>query len=216
MLTASTPVLLQNIRNIIFDFGVVILNIDYNLATQALKKLSRAGHEIVFSLRKQSPLFDQYEKGQISSAQFRDQLRQQYDLDATDEQIDDAWNAMLLDFPQERIDLIQALGSRYRLFLLSNTNDIHLRKFTELVRHSFSIPSLDSLFEQTYNSHLVGQRKPDAEIFQSILNQHNLKPEETLFIDDSIQHIESARQLGLRTLHLAPPLTLNQALANDR
>ena len=142
--------------------------------------------------------------------EFRDELRATYSITATDEEIDAAWNAMLLDIPQERIDLLLELGKKYRLFLLSNTNAIHMKRFNEIVAHSFTIPSLDALFEQSYYSHLIGKRKPDAVIFEEIVAMNGLRKEETLFIDDSIQHIESADKVGLKTLHLQPPLTINE------
>ncbi|MFD2245575.1 HAD family hydrolase [Pontibacter ruber] len=201
---------LTNIKNIIFDLGGVIINLDYDKSIREMQKYSRSGSPIQFTQRAQSRLFDLYETGNSTCEEFRDSLRREYDLEATDEQIDDAWNAMLLDIPKERIDLLRELGKQYRIFLLSNTNAIHLKRFNEIVAHSFTIPSLDSLFEQTYYSHLVGLRKPDAAIFEQILDENGLQKEETLFIDDSIQHVESARNLGLQTLHLQPPLTINQ------
>ena len=212
MLTESTAINLSGIRNIIFDLGGVIININYSLATEELRKYSTAPNPIAFSQKEQSALFDLYEKGEITSEEFRKMLREAYKIEATDQQIDDAWNAMLLDIPEERIHLLQALGSKYRLFLLSNTNAIHMQRFNQMVSESFSIPSLDSLFEQTYYSHLIGMRKPDQIVFETILRQNGLKKEETLFIDDSIQHIESARKTCIKTLHLTPPLTINQAL----
>ncbi|MEJ8757123.1 HAD family phosphatase [Pontibacter sp. H259] len=200
---------LQNIKNVIFDLGGVIINIDYHKSIEELRKYSKTGSDMEFTQKQQSHLFDLYETGNCTCQEFRDNLRQAYNLDATDEEIDAAWNAMLLDIPKERIDLLQELGKKYRIFLLSNTNAIHLKKFNEIVAHSFTIPSLDSLFEQSYYSHLVGKRKPDAAIFEQILAENNLNKEETLFIDDSIQHIESANKLGINTLHLQPPLTIN-------
>nr|WP_221627110.1 HAD family phosphatase [Pontibacter sp. Tf4] len=194
--------------------GGVIINIDYQKSLHELLNYSRTGTAMEFTQKAQSKLFDLYETGQSTCQEFRDSLRQEYDLQATDEEIDAAWNAMLLDIPKERIDLLQELGKNYRLFLLSNTNAIHLKKFNEIVAHSFTIPNLDSLFEQSYYSHLVGKRKPDAAIFEQILAENNLKKEETLFIDDSIQHIESARNIGLHTLHLQPPLTINSFFKN--
>ncbi len=207
---------LTSIKNIIFDLGGVIINIDYHKSIEELQKLCKENCQIQFSQKEQSHLFDLYETGNSSSEEFRDDLRKSYQMrDVTDEQIDDAWNAMLLDIPQERIDLLRELGKKYRIFLLSNTNAIHLKKFNEIVEHSFTIPSLDSLFEGAYYSHLVGKRKPDAAIFQLILDEHNLSKEETLFIDDSIQHIESARAMGINTLHLQPPLTINKFFENE-
>ncbi|QCR25062.1 HAD family phosphatase [Pontibacter sp. SGAir0037] len=201
---------LAQIKNIIFDLGGVIINLDYHKSIQELQRYCKSGRSIEYSQKAQSKLFDLFETGASTAEEFRAQLREEYDLEATDEEIDAAWNAMLLDIPQERIDLLLELGKKYRIFLLSNTNAIHLKRFNEIVAHSFTIPSLDSLFEQTYYSHLVGLRKPDAVIFEQILQQHNLQKEETLFIDDSIQHIESARKIGIQTLHLQPPLTINE------
>ena len=201
---------LANVKNIIFDLGGVIINIDYGKSIKELQKLCDGKCDIEFSQKEQSELFDLYETGTSSSEEFRDSLRKTYSIEASDEEIDEAWNAMLLDIPQERIDLLLELGKKYRIFLLSNTNAIHLKRFNEIVAHSFTIPSLDSLFEQSYYSHLVGKRKPDAEIFEQILTENDLNKAETLFIDDSIQHIKSADKLGIQTLHLQPPLTINQ------
>ena len=205
---------LSGIKNIIFDLGGVILNIRYQNALEAFQKLSTSQQTIAFTQQKQSRLFDDYETGRISDQAFREGLRRHYEIEASDAEIDAAWNAMLLDIPAERITLLQALSQKYRLFLLSNTNAIHLVHFTRLVAEGFAIPSLDSLFEKTYYSHLIGQRKPDAPVFEHILKRHQLHRHETLFIDDSIQHIEGARQVGLQTLFLAPPLTINEVFKN--
>lgn len=206
--------LLDGIKNIIFDLGGVIINLRFQLTHDAFRKLSQNGQELAFTQAQQSELFDAYETGRITDAAFREGLRRHYAIEATDAEIDEAWNALLLDIPAERIALLQDLGKKYRLFLLSNTNAIHLVKFTQIVADNFSIPSLDSLFEQTYYSHLIGQRKPDAAVFEQILAQHHLAPAETLFVDDSIQHIEGANKVGLRTLFLAPPLTINEAFTD--
>ncbi|WP_299989262.1 HAD family phosphatase [uncultured Pontibacter sp.] len=206
---------LTSIKNIIFDLGGVIINIDYFKSIRELEQYCAEGHTIEYSQRAQSHLFDLFETGNSSPEEFRQHLREAYHLNATDKQIDDAWNAMLLDIPAERIELLRELGKKYRIFLLSNTNAIHLKRFNEMVAHSFTMPSLDSLFEQAYYSHLIGQRKPDAIVFEQILEQNGLKREETLFIDDSIQHIESAQKVGLQTLFLEPPLTINQVFKDE-
>ncbi|WP_242920237.1 HAD family hydrolase [Pontibacter liquoris] len=200
---------LDSIKNIIFDLGGVIINIDYNKSIQELQKLCKANCDIAFSQKEQAHLFDLFETGDSSPAEFRDDLRKVYGIEASDAEIDAAWNAMLLDIPKERIDLLLELGKKYRIFLLSNTNAIHLERFNQIVAHSFTIPSLDSLFEQAYYSHLIGKRKPDEAVFEMIVAQNGLNKQETLFIDDSIQHIISAESVGLQTLHLQPPLTIN-------
>lgn len=208
------PVQLTNIKNLIFDLGGVIININYQLAADAFQKLSADGATIAFNQKAQSKLFDDYETGKITSAEFRDMIRREYHVKGTDAEIDAAWNAMLLDIPQERVELLQQLAKKYRIFLLSNTNAIHLEAFNKIIAANFPFPNLDVIFEKCYYSHLAGDRKPDAVIFERILQENNLNRAETLFIDDSIQHIESAQKLGIKTLHLAPPLTVNQAFAD--
>jgi FMN phosphatase YigB (HAD superfamily) len=205
---------LTGIKNIIFDLGGVILNIRYQNALEALQKLSSNHQAIGFTQAAQAQLFDDYETGSISDQAFREGLRQHYQVDAGDAEIDAAWNSMLLDLPAERVALLRELGKRYRLFLLSNTNAIHLVRFSQLVSDAYPQVSLESLFEKTYYSHLIGQRKPDARVFEHILQQHALNRHETLFIDDSYQHIAGASQVGLCTLFLAPPLTINEVFKN--
>ncbi|QMU29684.1 HAD family hydrolase [Adhaeribacter radiodurans] len=207
---------LSLVKNIIFDLGGVIINLAYQNSVDALRSLSKKQQAIDFTQQAQSGLFDLYETGQITSEAFRQGLRDTYAIEGEDSALDAAWNAMLLDIPPERIQLLQALGKKFRLFLLSNTNAIHAERFNKTVQEVSGLPGLNSLFEKTYYSHLVGMRKPGAAIFEHILNQNNLTAAETLFIDDSLQHIEGARKLGLQTLHLQPPLTINEFFNHAR
>lgn len=204
------------VKNIIFDLGGVIINLAFHKSVEALQLLSTEQRAIDFTPKAQSEFFDLYETGQITSAAFRQGLRDTYRIEGEDSALDEAWNAMLLDIPAERIQLLRELGKQYRLFLLSNTNAIHAERFNKTVQEVSGLPSLDSLFEKTYYSHLVGLRKPEAAVFEHILTQNNLVARETLFIDDSIQHIEGARKLGLQTLHLQPPLTITEFFRHAR
>jgi glucose-1-phosphatase len=189
-------------KNIIFDLGGVVLNIDYMLAVKAFNELGLLGFESFFSQAQQKQLFDLYEKGQISSADFRNELKKYCKTGVDDTTIDAAWNAMLLDLPKERLELLQRYKNTHRTFLLSNTNAIHIDTFNIYLQKNFNIPDLAGHFEKLYLSYKVGMRKPDAEIFEFVLSENNLNPSETLFIDDSIQHIESANKLGIQTYWL--------------
>lgn len=189
-------------KNIIFDLGGVILNIDYLLAVKAFKDLGLGNFDAFFSQAQQQQLFDVYEKGQITSADFRNELRKHCNSDISDSTIDKAWNSMLLDLPQERLKLLMHYKQTHRTFLLSNTNEIHIDAFNDCLKNNFKIPNLSAYFEKLYLSYEVGMRKPDAEIFQLVLSENKLDPKETLFIDDSIQHIESAKKLGIQTYWL--------------
>ena len=189
-------------KNIIFDFGGVIINVDYNLTTHAFRQLGIENFDILFSKAKQSRLFDLYEKGLITSADFREQLRIILDAGVNDTTIDHAWNAMLLDLPKARLELLATLKQTHRTFLLSNTNEIHIDTIYHALQQQYGIPDLSGYFEKVYLSYQVKMRKPDAEIFELLMNENGLEPKETLFIDDSPQHIEAAQKLGIQTYWL--------------
>lgn len=198
----------NNIKNIIFDLGGVILNIDYNITAEAFKNLGIENYNELYTQFNQISLFDDLEIGKISPDFFRTKIRELCKLDISDNDIDKAWNAMLLDFPKERLDLLQKLKNKYRLFLLSNTNEIHLIDYQNQLKEKFNVNNLSEFFEKEYYSHIVGLRKPNKEIFEMVLKENNLIASETLFIDDSIQHIEGAKQVGIKAYHLTGKETI--------
>jgi len=193
---------LKGIRHIIFDLGGVILNIDYKLSAEAFKKLGANDFDELYSQAKQSELFDRLETGRISLNDFRNEVRRIFEATWSDTEIDSAWNAMLLDLPPARIELLQELKKRYKIYLLSNTNQIHYDQYGGMLRERFGLNDLSEVFDKAYYSHEVGMRKPDAEVFEFVLNANAAEANETLFIDDSIQHIEGAKRIGLETYHL--------------
>ena len=189
-------------KNIIFDLGGVILNIDYSLTVKAFSDLGLKNFDTLFSQAQQKQLFNIYEKGQVSSQDFRNELKSYFNNSINETIIDDAWNSMLLDLPKERLDLLKKIKTSHRTFLLSNTNDIHIETFNKYLQSNHGIADLSTYFEKVYLSYKLGMRKPDAEIFEFVLSQNKLHPQETLFIDDSIQHIEGAKKLGIHTYWL--------------
>lgn len=198
----SQKIDLQSIDAIIFDLGGVILNLDYNLTINAFKKLGGENFEQLYSQANQDKIFDKYEIGSISTQEFLQYLSQ-FLPNSSEDSIKDAWNIMLLDLPVERLELLRSLKKEYQMFLFSNTNELHYNSFTEQLNQTFgSGDILTNEFEQTYFSHLVGERKPNSSAFELVINEHQLNPQRTLFIDDSIQHIEGAAAIGLKTHHL--------------
>lgn len=191
----------KKIKNIIFDLGGVILNIDYDLTSKAFKKLGIKDFDKLYSQAKQNNLFNNLETGKIDPEEFRTSLKK-YIPKATDQEIDFAWNAMLLDLPKERIELLREVKENYRSFLLSNTNAIHVKAFTKYVDQLYGENLFDDIFENHYYSNEIGYRKPNTDAFQFVLSSNNLKAEETLFIDDSKQHIEGANKIGLNSFLL--------------
>lgn len=200
------------IRNIIFDLGGVILNIDFERSATAFKNLGIDDFDQLYSKAVQNDLFSDLEMGKISAEDFRNELRKLSNLPLSDEQIDHAWNAIILDFPPERLALLQNIRLNYRCFLLSNTNKIHYNVYQADLRNNHGIDGLESLFEKAYFSHDLGLRKPNANIFEYVINRHHLKLEETLFVDDSMQNIEAAEALGLQTLYI--DLNKNQEISD--
>ena len=188
----------KKIKNIIFDFGGVILNIDYQASINAFKELGIKNFEILFSQANQSNIFDKLETGNIKPQEFREEIRILSGLKLADEAIDKAWNKMLLDIPKERIEFLIKLKSKYNIYLLSNTNAIHYDIYINEI-YKAGYKSFDDIFNKAYFSHKVGMRKPNKDIYEFLLNEEKLIPEETLFIDDSAQNLQPAIDLGINT-----------------
>jgi len=194
---------LNGVKNIIFDLGGVILNIDYEQTANAFKKIGIKNFNDIYSQAKQGKVFDKLETGEITPEEFREYIKEIVpSLQLSD--IDKSWNAMLLDLPVQRINLLKELKKKYRLFLLSNTNEIHIKCFRKIIESSYGENIFDSIFEHQYYSSDIGLRKPNADCFQYVLEKNGMEPSETLFIDDSIQHVEGARKLKINAYHLIP------------
>ncbi len=189
-------------KAIIFDLGGVIINLNYDATALAFKNTGIKNFDEVYSKQKQERLFDDFEKGIISPAAFRDVLRTHIPEPVTDQEIDNAWDAMLLDIPPSRIKWLQELSKNHRIFLLSNTNEIHIKAFTQILIDTYGENIFEKIFEKIYYSCRMKMRKPDAEIFEFVLKENNLFPHETLFVDDSEQHIKGAEKLGLNVYQL--------------
>jgi glucose-1-phosphatase len=204
----------RKIRNIIFDLGGVILNIDYKLTEIAFVKLGLENFEDLYAKQKQLNLFDKFETGEITADRFRESIRNISGSDPSDEQINEAWNKMLIDLPEKNLSFLLLLKKKYRLFLLSNTNEIHINGFMEIINRDYGYLPFDDIFEKTYYSNRVRLRKPDEKIFRLVLEENNLSASETLFIDDTERHLAGATAAGLHTLHLNTGSDLSNALKN--
>ncbi|WP_439504672.1 HAD family hydrolase [Sediminibacterium sp.] len=198
----------EPIKNIIFDLGGVFLNIDFQLTNQAFIQLGVPHFNEMFTQHFSNPLFELLETGKIGEAEFYDLFRQESKTNLSNEQIKSAWNALLLDFPKERIDWLEKISKKYRIFLFSNTNQIHHDYFIQDFATQFEGKNFDAYFEKAYYSQFLGLRKPYPESFQAILDEQGLQASETLFIDDTIKNVEAAESLGLQTVHLKHPFTV--------
>jgi putative hydrolase of the HAD superfamily len=199
---------MQQIKNIIFDLGGVFLNINFELTNQAFKELGVDRFEAMFNQHHSNDLFELLETGKLSSAEFYDAFRKESNTDLSNQQIQAAWNALLLDFPAERIEWLNQIKDRYNVFLFSNTNEIHYDQFILDFSKAFPGKDFNGHFIKAYYSQTLGLRKPYLESYQQILAEQQLNPAETLFIDDTIKNIEGAKLAGLQTIHLVAPQTV--------
>lgn len=199
---------MQKIDNIIFDLGGVILDIDFGKTAAAFQALGVQNYPEFFSQHHASPLFQNLEIGTISPTTFYAGLRELTGIFLTDLQIRDAWNAMLGDYHREKMEYLLKLSQKYRLFLFSNTNQIHYDYFAPVCAKEFGRP-LESYFSHANFSHTLGLRKPSPESFQAIIDEQKLNADRTLFVDDTVENIKGATQVGLHTFHLLPQMALS-------
>lgn len=194
---------MSEIKNIIFDLGGVIINLDTAKTISEFNKLSKLPFEAIYTQLQQSTVFDLFDKGLISESDFFEELKKATQSTASKSELKQAWNAMLLDFPGHRLDLLKKIKSRYRLFLLSNTNETHVTEFEKTLLETHRYENLEPFFEKVYYSCRMQMRKPDVEIFDFVLTENGLNASETLFIDDSPQHVLGALKTGI-SAHLLP------------
>jgi HAD superfamily hydrolase (TIGR01509 family) len=199
--------MLKGIRNIIFDLGGVLLNIDPKKTIEAFGKLGMEQLVGDKGLSYDHEIFYLMEQGKITSDEFRNGVRELLPNQVSYKEIDSAWTAMLLDFPTVRVKLVKNLHKDFKIYLFSNTNAIHVAKYQSIFRnqHGFEV---STLFEKDFYSNEIGYRKPSAESYQEIIRLSGIDPEESLFIDDSLQNVESAMVSGLKGFWLEPSQTV--------
>jgi putative hydrolase of the HAD superfamily len=190
---------MNHIKNIIFDLGGVLINLDYPATEKKFNEFGLSNFNELFTQAKQNQLFDLYETGKISSDFFIHEIIKLSNYSLNEEKIKEAWNAMLLDFPIERIEFLESLNKDCQIFLLSNTNEIHIQSFKEILNTNIGYDRFLNCFKKVYYSYEIGLRKPHAEIFEFVLNEQNLLASETIFIDDSAQHIKGAESCGVKS-----------------
>lgn len=192
----------NGIDTILLDLGGVLIDVDYERTAQEFAALGFPDFDRLYSKAKQDHLFDGFETGHLSPAQFRDGVRQVVSPLLDDATIDRCWNAMLGSIPPERMQLVEDLRSRYQVLLLSNTNAIHMPAFSDIIRRENGIADFKGCFHGAYYSCEIGLRKPHGDAFHHVLRLHGADPARTLFIDDSIQHVMGAQEAGLQAQHL--------------
>ena len=193
---------MQKIKNIIFDLGGVILDVDYNLTRIAFEKLGVTHFDEMYSQANADKLFQKLETGEITDDIFYKEFNRCTGLHLSDEEIRKAWNAMLLSFREKSLQFLERIRPKYKTFLLSNTNYVHIAAFKETLHQQIGVKTLEEYFDEAFYSCEIGLRKPDAACYEWVLKNLKIEPAETLFIDDSLHNIQGAKKAGLQTIHL--------------
>ena len=195
---------MQKTKAIIFDLGGVILNIDYNLTRKAFENAGIKNFHDMYSQASADELFSSLETGKISNDNFYKEFNKRTGLNLPVEQIEHAWNAMLLTFREDSLTFLDSIRSQYNLYLLSNTNHIHLAAFNKIYHATERSKTFNKYFDKAYYSCEMGLRKPNSNIYEFVLKENNLTPGNTIFVDDSVQNVEAARLVGMQAILLEP------------
>jgi len=193
---------LTNIKNIIFDLGRVLLNLDFNASIRAFQQLGLNADVLNEQLVYSDPVFYALETGKISPAEFCTGVRKLLENPGiSDHQIEDAWYSMILDIPANRVKKVQQLAKTYNVYLFSNTNQIHIQRLHDAFQHEYGF-EFPSLFIKAYYSHEIHDSKPNVSSYLKVIEDAGVTPAETLFVDDLEKNIRGAEAAGLKTFWL--------------
>lgn len=201
---------LTNIKNIIFDLGKVLLNLDFNASIKAFQKLGLSADVLDNKQAYSDPVFYELEVGSVSPGEFCNSVRIVLNNpNATNLQIEDAWYAMILDIPSKRVKKVLELRQKFQVYLFSNTNQIHIKRLHAAFKaeHGIDFPSL---FVTDFYSHGIHARKPDLDSYQKVIELSGVNPKETLFVDDLEKNIDGAKKAGLQTFWLKDGMEMTE------
>ena len=191
----------SKIKNILFDLGGVILDINIQATLKRFYELGFPAELMQYPESMNTDVFFKYQTGKLDTVQFRNAIRKSTGVEMSDQVFDEAWNAMLVRIPKERTELLKRLSERYALFLLSNTSALHVEVFEPMYQEASGV-SMHDVFTKLYYSHEIGWHKPDHEAWEHVIKDAGIKAEETLFLDDSIQNIKASQELGFQAIHI--------------
>ncbi len=203
---------MKHIKNIIFDLGAVLIDIDLSKTACAFDILFKNNYTKIKQALDAEQFFQKQETNEVTENIFYKKIIQYSNSTITQEQVQDAWNALLGEIPDTRLKMLEALRPNYNLYLLSNTNSIHLNHIRAYLKKEKNISDFDAYFKKAYYSHLIGLRKPGTEIYEFVLRDAQLNPSETFFIDDNAKNIQGANAVGIQTLLHDPKNEIDQVL----
>jgi len=190
-----------NFKNILFDLGGVILDINVQATLKGFYDLGFPAELMQFPHSMTTDLFFKYETGKLDTNQFRNAIRESTGVEMSNQAFDEAWNAMLVRIPEERTALLKRLSESYPLYMLSNTSSLHVKVFENMYLEAAGI-SMQEVFTKIYYSHEIGWHKPDHEAWEHVIHDAGIRPQETLFLDDNIHNIKASQELGFQAIHI--------------
>ena len=196
-----------NFKNILFDLGGVILDINVQATLKRFYELGFPATLMQYPHSMTTDLYFKYETGKMSTEAFRNEIRRVTGVEMSDQAFDEAWNAMLVGIPGERAGLLKVLSERFKLYMLSNTSELHVKVFEKMYFDTAG-ESMQEVFDKIYYSHEIGWHKPDREAWEYVIKDASIKPEETLFLDDNIHNIKASQELGFQAIHIHERTTL--------
>jgi putative hydrolase of the HAD superfamily len=194
-------------KNILFDLGGVILDLNVNGTLESFLNLGFPRELLSYPENFHTDIFFKYETGKVTTAEFRDSIRAYAGVEFTDEDFDAAWCTMLARVPKKRTMLLQDLAKEYDLYMLSNTSELHIEKFSRMFAEVAGVP-LEKVFTKCFYSHETGLHKPDEAAFEHVLKTAGIRANETLFLDDNIHNVKSAQSLGFNVIHISENLKM--------
>ncbi len=199
---------MKKIKNIIFDLGGIFIELDYFKTENAFINLGVRQFPQLYNQHHATPLSAELETGKLSEQEFYAAFRKAASISLSDEQIKDAWNAMLLNFPPQHLEWLDDVRKKYKIYLFSNTNIIHYDAVQKIYKENTGKENFDDFFIKAYYSHNMGMRKPELQSFEEIVKRESLFADETLFIDDTQINVEGAKKAGLQVILLQKPSTV--------
>lgn len=208
---------MSEIKNIVFDLGNVLLDLNLDKTETAFRELLQEEFETAYLKYESNRLFERLEVGRISPFEFIKGMRSATEFPITDDEVIDGWNALLGDMPQSRIDFLKELGQNYNIYLLSNTNAIHMMWLDEYLQEHYemSIQDFTKLFKKHYFSFQVQMRKPDVDIYEHVIQDSGIDPAVSLFIDDREDNIRTAKACGFQTYLHDPRMNIASVLSKE-
>lgn len=196
----------STIKNIVFDLGRVVVDIAPENAFNAFSKLSKTNCSPAHIEAKmaENNIWKSYESGEMTDQEFREWIRQSFDIEADNDIIDYSFNTILQEVDPQKVKLIQSLSAHYNLFVLSNTSKIHMDYFLKMMHEKHGIPHFWDCFTKPFLSYEMGCWKPEKSIYQKMLKVGNMVPAQTLFFDDLEVNVQAAEELGIQTIQILP------------